>query len=118
MILTQSPNAMAFALTGQAFNTRSIPESYLLLRDIPTLPFAAHYGDGSDLAEVISKDRPVVLVANDGILVTGRSLLDAYDRLEVAEFSARSIIESQELGKLQPIGEAAISELRKAFGIG
>lgn len=117
VILTQSPNAMAFALTGRGFNTRSIPESYLLLRDIPTLPFAAHYGDGSDLAEVSSPDNPVVLVANDGILVTGSSLLEAYDRLEVAEFSARSIIESQELGTLRPIDETAISELRKAFGI-
>ncbi|HKJ94254.1 MAG TPA: class II aldolase/adducin family protein, partial [Gammaproteobacteria bacterium] len=117
VILTQSPNAMAFAITGTAMDTRTIPESYLLLRDVPMLPFRSHYGEGREVAEAVSESRPVVLIANDCILVTGESLLQAYDRLEVAEFSARSIVDSTALGAVRPIGDREVADLRKAFGI-
>ncbi len=117
IILAQSPNATAFAITGCRFDTRTIPESYVLLRNIPTLPFTALHGDGHDIAATISSDTPVVLLANVGILTTGSSLLEAYDRLEVAEFSARSVLDSQALGTLRPIDNAAIAELHRRFGI-
>jgi|GEM_PF-4206183 L-fuculose-phosphate aldolase len=35
---------------------------------------------------------PVVLAENDSLTVTGPSLLNAFDRLEVAEYSAKALI--------------------------
>lgn len=48
-------------------------------------------------------------------MITGNSLLQAFDRLEVAEFSAKSLVMGTSLGKFNPLGEEVIEELRKAF---
>jgi L-fuculose-phosphate aldolase len=47
--------------------------------------------------------------------VTGDQLLQTFDRLEVAEFSAQSLIMSKTLGDLIPINEGQIEDLRKRF---
>jgi L-fuculose-phosphate aldolase len=49
--------------------------------------------------------------------VTGASLLDAFDRLEVAEFSARSIVASVGLGPVVHIDGADIEDIRASFGL-
>ncbi len=115
VITTQSPNATAFAITGQTLDTRTIPESYILLKDIPVVPYGGQLGQGRGVVEALSPETPIVLIQNDAILVTGQSLLDAFDRLEVAEFSARSLIGSLALGKMVPIGETDIEALQKKF---
>jgi L-fuculose-phosphate aldolase len=56
-----------------------------------------------------------VLVNNDAVIVTGKTLLQAFDRLEVAEFSAKSLCMGKAIGNFYPIGDAEIEELKKAF---
>ena len=46
---------------------------------------------------------------------TGNSLLQAFDRLEVMELTANSILDSQSLGSIVHISEAEIAELKTAF---
>jgi L-fuculose-phosphate aldolase len=58
---------------------------------------------------------PAILFENDGFLVTGDELLQTFDRLEVAEFSARSLVLGQSLGQLAPINDAQVEELRDRF---
>jgi L-fuculose-phosphate aldolase len=115
IILTQPPNAMAFAVSGQRFDTRTIPESYLLLKDVPLVPYGEQFGGGGGVVRRLSPATPILLLRNDCLLVSGRSVLDAFDRLEVAEFSARSIIEGRALGELVPIGDQAIADLKASF---
>lgn len=115
VILTQSPNAMAFAVSGQRFDTRTIPESYLLLKDVPLVAYGEQFAGGDGVVRRLSASTPILLLQNDCVLVTGRSVLDAFDRLEVAEFSARSIIDSSALGELVPMGDPAIEDLKATF---
>ncbi len=115
IILTQSPNAMAFAVSGRRFDTRTIPESYLPLKDVPLVPYGEQFAGGAGVVGRLSPTTPILLLQNDCVLVTGRSVLDAFDRLEVAEFSARSIIDSSALGRLVPIGDQAIEDLKANF---
>lgn len=117
-IVTAYPvHGTAFCVTGAELNTRTIPESYLFLRDVPRLPFELPFGDGAELAARISPKQPVALLDNDGVLVLGTSVLDAFDRLEVLETTAEAIIQSRPLGPLVPMGDAVIDELRTAFGL-
>ena len=51
----------------------------------------------------------------DCVIVTGNSLLQAFDRLEVMELTANSILDSQSLGSIVHISEAEIAELKTAF---
>lgn len=115
IIFTQAPYSMAFGVTGQSLDNRTIPESWILLQDIPLLPFGAHFAGQERISQSLRSDHPVLIIQNDSILVTGNSLLHAFDRLEVAEFSARSLIHSLPLGTMKPIDEFQIEELRKKF---
>lgn len=115
IIMAQSPGVMAYGVTGQPLDTRTIPESYIVLRDIPTLPYGVQFDGGKQVAKRLSKETPVVLFQNDAILTTGATLMQAFDRLEVAEFSAQAVLSTQAIGELVPIGEAEVKELVKKF---
>lgn len=115
IIITQSPYLMAFSVTGASFNVRTIPESWIFLQDVHTLDFGATFAERSDIANAVSKNNPAVLVKNDCVVVTGNQLLQTFDYLEVAEFSAKSLVMCAPIGKLVPISNEQVEELRKAF---
>lgn len=115
IISAQSPNATAYCITGQKFDTRTIPESYILLRDIPFVPYGSQFKKGGKISKALSKETPILLLENDAILVTGGSVLETFDRLEVAEFSAKSLTQSTLIGHLVPINEQEIEDLKKKF---
>ncbi len=108
-------NATAFSVTSAALDSRTIPESFILLRDVQRSPFGARVGDGRDLAERMTLSQPIMLLDNDGVMVVGSSVLDAFDRLEVLEATAEAMIDSRPLGPLVPMSDAVIEELCQAF---
>ena len=118
IIITQSPALMGFCTTGVKFDVRTIPESWIFLQDIPTFPFGSQYNEHlAELADEFKK-RPFVMLENDSVVVTGDKLINTFDRLEVADFSARSLVLAAPLGKLNPITDEEIEELRVAFHVG
>jgi L-fuculose-phosphate aldolase len=117
IILTQSPALMGYCTTGVEFNVRTIPESWIFLQDVPRFPFGSQYDNLEGVAEEF-KTRPCVLLENDSVIVTGDKLINTFDRLEVADFSARSLIMAAPVGKLHPINDEQVEELRKAFHVG
>jgi L-fuculose-phosphate aldolase len=115
IISTQPPHLMAFGVSRKKLDVRTIPESWVFLQDIPTLRFGIQYTEPDEIAGVFGPDRPAALFENDGFIVTGDKLLETFDRLEIAEFSARSLILGQSLGDLVPISETQVQELRRKF---
>lgn len=115
VIVAHPPNLMAFAVTHQSMDSRTIPESYILLRNIPLLPFGSNFMQPEMTADIFSKSTPVALVENDCAIVTGSSLLNAFDRLEVAEYSAKAIIAAREIGSIIAIDNEQTSAIEKAF---
>ena len=115
IVSAQAPSATAFAVCGSRFDTRTIPESYILLRDVQKIAYGPQFTDEGVISDTLSDETPVVLLENDAILTTGTSLLEAFDRLEVAEFSARSLIDATRLGSLVAMDEASIAELKAHF---
>ena len=117
IILTQTPSLMGYCCTEEKFDVRTIPESWIFLQDVPKFPFGSQYDNLNALAEEF-KVRPCVMLENDSVIVTGDKLINTFDRLEVADFSARSLIMAAPVGKLNPITDAEIDELRVAFHVG
>lgn len=117
VIIAHPPNIMAFAVTQENFDSRTIPESYILLRNIPKLPFGSSFMQPSYTADLFAEKCPIVLVENDCIIVTGTSLLNAFDRLEVAEYSAKALISSKSLGEVVTINDEQVSEIESAFNL-
>jgi L-fuculose-phosphate aldolase len=115
VITAQSPGVAAYAVTSHRFETRTIPECYILLRDIPVIPFGSQYTDPEAIARSVSESVPVILIQNDCLLTSGATILEAFDRLEVAESSATSLIDSQPLGSVVTIGDKDILDIREKF---
>jgi L-fuculose-phosphate aldolase len=116
IINAQPAYASAFCVTAAPLSTRTIPESYVVLSDAPKLPFLRIVEDAVQIASALSIPKtPVVLIANEGAIVVGRSLLEAFDRLEVLEATAEALQLARPLGPLVPMPESAITELRKVF---
>lgn len=108
-------SATAFSITRAPLETRTIPESYLFLRDLVRVPFEQLYTDVEEVAAMIGPDRPVALLENNGALVAGRTVLDAFDRLEVLEATAAALIRTRSLGSVKPMADNVIEELLAAF---
>lgn len=65
-------------------------------------------------SENISK-ADILLLGNHGILTTGSSLLQAFDKLEVLENAAKMTMIVEMTGKKKPLSKSKILELEKLF---
>ncbi|MBE5766919.1 MAG: class II aldolase/adducin family protein [Clostridiales bacterium] len=117
LIIAHPPAIMAFAVTGAEFDSRLIPESYIMLRDIKRLPFAASTLDIEGTAKGFSAKTPVQIVDNQCVLVAGSSLLNAFDRLEVLEYSAASILSARDIGPVSMITPEEVDAIEVAFNL-
>jgi L-fuculose-phosphate aldolase len=115
IILTQPPYLMAFGVTDRKLEVRTIPESWIFLQDVPKVPFGSQFAGNSTIPSLVSKNVPAVLIGNDSIIVTGGELLQTFDRLEVAEFSAKSLVLGRSLGDMVPINDQQVQALREKF---
>lgn len=110
-------NATAFSVSDVRLDTRTIPESYLFLKDVSVLSFGDQFGAtaAAAVSQAITPKRPIALLRHNGALVAGRSVLDAFDRLEVLEATASAIIQARALESIHPMPDAVIAELLEAF---
>lgn len=72
----------------------------------------------SKLASLVAESivtNDILLLENHGILTTGSSLLQAFDKLEVLENAARMTMIVELTGKKKPLGKSRIQELEKLF---
>lgn len=111
----QPVHSMVFAVTDMPFDMRTIPESYILLRDVKRIPFEAAYQNLDDVADEFDNAHPVLLIENKSVMVTGASMLQVFDRLEVMEMTAASILDAQALGTIAHIPSDEIAALKTAF---
>ena len=106
------PSLMGYAVTDAVFDPRVIPESYILLREMPTLEANA---TDREIARTISPRTPAIILRNRCAMTIGKNALEAFDRLEVAEYSAKAAISAGLFGGLRPIGKKEVADLVAAF---
>jgi L-fuculose-phosphate aldolase len=115
IIITQSPYLMAYGVTRKALDVRTIPESWIFLQDVPLVPFGSYFKGKTIIPEVLQIGNPALIIENDSVLITGDKLLNTFDRLEVAEFSAKSLVMAAPIGRLVPINDQQVEDLRRVF---
>jgi L-fuculose-phosphate aldolase len=118
IINAQPAHASAFCMTAAPLSTRTIPESYIVLNEAPKLPFLRIVEDAERIANEVSlRKRPVVLIENEGAIVLGRDVLDAFDRLEVLEATTEALLLAKPLAPVVPMPDEAIAELKRVFKV-
>ena len=106
---------MAFNVSRTPLNSRIIPEAYILLRDISQLPIESLVNDYDHVVKQLTDVSPIAMVQNNGVLATGANLLQAFDRMEVAEYTAKAVLGATQLGQVKIMDKPVIDELIVAF---
>jgi L-fuculose-phosphate aldolase len=107
------PIATALALAGVSLAQCVLSEACLVLGAVPTAPYATPSTD-----EVTAALRPLIGAANavvmdrHGALALGRTLEEAYNRLETLEHTAKVTHAARVLGQVTPLPEVEVEKLR------
>lgn len=89
----------------------------MMLHDVKKLPYTA-MSNYKEISDVIGKKVPVVLIENEGAVAVGKSLMQVFDRMEVLEYSANSVLSAYRMGtKISPMSEEEVEEVNKYFNI-
>ena len=108
--------ASLFTAIKAKINTNLTSEAKAILGD-PLLVRYALRGSKA-LAEVAAENimkSDILLLENHGILTTGSTLLQAFDKIEVLENAAKMTLMTEMTGKKRPLDKARILELEKLF---
>ncbi|MPM30678.1 L-fuculose phosphate aldolase [bioreactor metagenome] len=111
-------HVMAFAASLREFATSTVPESYYMLRAVPKCAYEEAMNQPETAATRFSAKMPVVLFDHYRIVTTGETLFTAFDRMEVAEATAASILTAQDAGTVILLNESEIRDLRETFHLG
>ena len=117
IVFAHPVNATAFSVSEVEFDARTIPESYVFLRDVNRVDYGVQYDPAGSIADNVSDASPAAILENDGVLVTGSTVLDAFDRLEVLESTAEALINARAIGAVSAMSDHVIEELSDAFGL-
>lgn len=105
----------AFMSAGAPFETSTVPESFYMLRAVPKFTLEEFCRAPENAAARFSSKTPVVLFENSRIVTTGETLFTAFDRLEVAEATAASILVAREAGRVIFLSDEEIQALKSTF---
>ena len=117
IVIAHPTHLMAFGITRTPLDPKTIPESYIMMRNLVRIPYGLSIIDPKAISNMISPSTPVILAQNDSVLTVGSSLINAFDRLEVAEFTASTIISASKIGTIAPISQEKVDEIDIAFGL-
>jgi L-fuculose-phosphate aldolase len=111
------PTATGFAVAGVAIPERALPEVIVALGKIPLVPYALP--GTTELADSLKryvKTADAFLLANHGVLTVGRSIEEAYYRMEMVEQVAKSVLAARIMGEPVELSVAEIAALRELSG--
>ena len=75
------------------------------------------YAPPARISAAFTEKTPAVIIDNNAVIVTGTSLLNAFDRLEVLDYSAEAIIAARDIAPVVIISDAEVAEINRAFGL-
>lgn len=117
VITAYCPYITAVLSASKQMDTSCMPESALVLRRMPCMELDVFLKDPGCLASLVSPDQPTAGLRNGFFLVAGKTLKDAFDAMEVAEFSARSVIEAGLYGGVVPLETGDLVEMKDFYGL-
>ncbi len=119
VIHAHPPYATAFTLVGEDFSQPVLPDIFILFGEIPVAPYAAPGTKENALTiRQLIKDNDIIVQDHNGALTVGKSLKDAYCRMEKLEHAAKTLFIARQSGKLKPLSQAdlkKLTEVRKTY---
>ena len=115
IIITHAPSIMGFGVAGKDFDSRTMSEGYVILGQVQRAPFDA---DAEAVSDLFGYRKNIVLVDNRCAVVAGETLFKAFDRTEVLEYGAASLLAAGALGMpIIPLTEEEIAYTDRTLGL-
>jgi L-fuculose-phosphate aldolase len=112
VIHAHPPLAVAFSIAGVSLARCVLPEVVVTLGGIPTTDYATP--GTTEVSESIRqtiRDYDAIILAHHGSLTVGKTLWEAYLRLEKVEHTAQITMAAQQLGRVQTLSPEAVAKL-------
>jgi L-fuculose-phosphate aldolase len=108
------PYATACTLAGISLLEPILPEVVITLGGIPTAPYATPGTEEVPAAiRDFLKEYDAILLSRHGAMTVGREVMDAYNKMEKLEHTARVVLAARLQGELPPLPEAEVEKLRR-----
>lgn len=106
------PTATGFAVAGEEIPGNLLPELIFVVGRVPLVPFGMPgTPELGDRIEPYLANVDALLLANHGAVTMGRTLDEAWIRMESLEHAARIIAAARAIGRPQPLDGAAVERL-------
>ncbi|KAF0140671.1 MAG: L-fuculose-phosphate aldolase [Stygiobacter sp.] len=118
---THPPYATGFAVAGIPLDKMVLPEVIIVLGSIPLVEYGTTGTD--ELYGMISKyvlDYDAFLLANHGVVTLGKTVIDAYHKMETVEHAAKIQFIAAQLGNVNTLNKkqtGKLIEFREKFGV-
>jgi L-fuculose-phosphate aldolase len=112
------PMASVFAVSDKQLNVRLIAESYAIIGQPAVAPYALTGTQelADAVADGLTGNTTCVIMKNHGVLTVGTDLLQAFDRMEVLENTAKINIFAAQLGGAQELNDEQCAALDEWAG--
>jgi L-fuculose-phosphate aldolase len=106
------PTATGFAVAGEEIPGNLLPELIFVVGRVPLVPFGMPgTPELGDRIEPYLEGHDALLLANHGAVTMGRTLDEAWIRMESLEHSARIIAAARGIGRPQPLEPGVVERL-------
>jgi len=116
------PIANGFTFAGRALEACVVPEVVATLGDIPTTEYATpSTQEGADVIRGCIRDHDAVMLQRHGSVTVGKTVLDAYQKLEKVEHTAQVLLVAHQLGQVHALSASEVERLaamRQSLGLG
>ncbi|WP_372593376.1 class II aldolase/adducin family protein [Actinotalea sp.] len=110
--------ATAFAIKGEALTGLLMPETIVMMPEVPLAPYATPSTvEVPDSIEPFIRSHHGCLLEHHGALTWGPDLMTAYLGMERLEYSARMTATVRQLGGERELSPERVAELRRIFGV-
>ena len=115
IIHAHPPYTVALSLAGITIDDNLLPEVIMSTGRIPTAPFATpSTPEGANAIRGLIEKHDTIILDRHGSLTVGRTLQEAFYRLERLEFSARVILIAMTVGKPESLTTEEIRKIRES----
>lgn len=115
VVHTHPVYATAFALAGKNLPDNYLIESRMILGRTALADYAAPGTPALAAAAArYAEECNAILLRNHGALTLGKNLMDAFQKMEVMESIAKTIILSRLIGEPEPISEENMAAMRRS----
>jgi L-fuculose-phosphate aldolase len=106
------PAATGFAVAGEEIPANLLPELIFLVGRVPIVPYGTPgTPELGDRVEPYLGEHDALLLANHGAVTMGRTLDQAWIRMESLEHAARIVVAARTVGRPRPLDAAAVETL-------